>query len=166
MPSRRSSCPCAREFVTQLVRPDQWRMAKHVFDRGKHPAFLGRDVISFYARNGGSILFLHLGEPVAVAIVNTKHGVLLALNVLPDHRGHGLGAAIVDYLMPNFARVLDSKVPWFRRRGYTSVGEQKRGLRHRTQIMVRSGLIPLAGRLTRILAQRKKRNIADTAKPP
>jgi hypothetical protein len=46
--------------------------------------------------------------------------------------------------------VLESAVPFFERNGYTAVGELKHGNRLNTQVMVKSSLIPLAGRIARI----------------
>lgn len=88
---------------------------------------------------------------VAVSIVNARLNVLLVLNVLPAHRSHGLGSAIVRYLQCNFARVIESAVPFFERNGYTRIGDMKQGNRYRTQVMVKAALIPLAGRISRLL---------------
>lgn len=93
------------------------------------------------------MIWRHDDEDIAVAIVNPKYNVLMVLNVLPEHRLHGLGSAMLAYLQCNFARVLESAVPFFERNGYTSIGKLKTGKRLKTQIMVKSSLIPLAGRM-------------------
>ena len=87
---------------------------------------------------------------LAIAIVNPKLNCLLVLNVVPSHRSHGLGAAVLRYLQCNFARVLESAVPFFERNGYTSRGKLKQGKTLKTQVMVKSTLLTLAGRVTAI----------------
>ena len=82
--------------------------------------------------------------------------VLLVLNVDPHHRSHGLGTAILQYVQANFARVLESAVPFFERNGYTKAGELKRGNSLNTQVMIKSSLIPLAGRLCKLYANRDR----------
>jgi len=87
-----------------------------------------------------------------VSIVNPMKNVLLVLNVTPEHRSHGLGTAILRYVQANFARVLESAVPFFERNGYTCVGSLKHGNSLNTQVMIKSSLIPLAGRLCKLYA--------------
>ena len=101
------------------------------------------------AGNGGALFYELDGAPVAVSLINPHHGILLALNVLPDHRAHGLGGAIVEFLVPNFVRALESKVAWFERRGYRAVGKLKRGITLNTQLMARAALFDLAGKLVK-----------------
>jgi GNAT superfamily N-acetyltransferase len=100
-------------------------------------------------RNGGTFVFALGDDDVAVAIVNPKLNCLLVLNVAPEHRSHGLGAAILRYLQCNFARVLESAVPFFERNGYESRGKLKRGKSLNTQVMVKSSLLTLAGRVAK-----------------
>lgn len=104
-------------------------------------------------RNGGCTIFRFAGEDIGVAIVNPMKNVLLVLNVAPHHRSHGLGTAILHYVQANFARVLEAAVPFFKRNGYTCVGSLKRGNSLNTQLMIKSKLIPLAGRLSEIYAK-------------
>jgi len=75
------------------------------------------------------------------------------MNVHPDHRGHGLGGALVKFLMPNFARVVGSKVAWFCARGYRAIGDPKKGQSLSTQLMARDSLFALAGRLKGVFGQ-------------
>lgn len=121
-----------------------------MLDIGKHPAFIGRDTFQSNAENGGGLLYRWNGSFVAVSLINPKYGVLLALNVHPAHRGHGLGAAVLDFLKPNFARVIDWKTDWFGKCGYQKIGKPKRGITHLTHIMVRRDLIGLVGKLENI----------------
>lgn len=127
---------------------------KAIIDRGKHPTFIGRKLVLSCTRNGGCTIFRFRGEDIAVSIVNPRSNVLLVLNVVPEHRSHGLGTAILRYVQANFARVLESALPFFQRNGYSPVGKLKRGNRLNTQVMIKSSLIPLAGRLTEIYAKR------------
>ena len=90
---------------------------------------------------------------VAVAIVNPAINCLLVLCVHPEHRGHGLGGALLAYLQCNFARVLESAVPFFARNGYQAIGEPHSGKSLKTQVMIKSDLIPLAGRVARIYGE-------------
>jgi GNAT superfamily N-acetyltransferase len=102
------------------------------------------------ARNGGAFVFSFGSEDIATAIVNPALNCLTVLNVAPSHRAHGLGAAILRYLQCNFARVLESAVPFFERNGYVSRGKLKLGNRLKTQVMVKSSLLALAGRVAEI----------------
>ncbi len=60
------------------------------------------------------MIFVFVDEDVAVAVVNPAINTLLVLNVLPEHRSHGLGSAILRYLQCNFARVVEGAIPFFR----------------------------------------------------
>ena len=68
-------------------------------------------------RNGGAMVYTFGGVDIAVSVVNPKLNTLLVLNVLPEHREHGMGAAILRYLQCSFARVLESAIPFFERNG-------------------------------------------------
>jgi hypothetical protein len=107
-------------------------------------------MLSFAARNGGVFVFRYDGEDIAAAIVNPRLNCLLVLNVVPGHRSHGMGGAILRFLQCNFARVLESAVPFFEHNGYTSRGKIKTGKRLKTQVMVKSTLLTLAGRVSGI----------------
>jgi len=152
MPEMRSEtcCPCAQEFQAIQVKSSEYSRIKGILNRGKHPTFIGRQLVLFNGRNGGAFVFRFGGEDLATAIVNPATNCLLVLNVLPAHRSHGLGAAIVRFLQCNFARVVESAVPWFERNGYVSRGALKQGRRLKTQVMVKSSLLTLAGRVTEI----------------
>ena len=103
-----------------------------------------------YADNGGALFFEFKNEVIAVSLINPSCGVLMALNVTPAHRSHGLGRAIVNYLVPNFARVIESRVGFFESLGYVKIGKPKPGQALKTNIMVRKALFGLAGRLQRL----------------
>ncbi|MGH9525657.1 MAG: hypothetical protein ACRD2F_03205 [Terriglobales bacterium] len=137
-------------WTVEIGAPGDYRRAKALLNAGRHPAFVGPGMVARAAAHGG-LLFAVAGSgarrrDAAVALVNPRNSTLLVLNVHPRRRGGGLGAAFLDYLRPNFARVLLSAVPWFQRRGYTPLGDPKPGRRFSTQVMVRRELIALAGR--------------------
>lgn len=84
---------------------------------------------------------------IAVSMMNPHFGSLTALNVHPDHRGHGLGATMVKFLVPNFIRAIEDKVEFFEKLGYRRIGSLKKGISLNTQIMAREALFHLAGNL-------------------
>ena len=143
-------CDCAQSFTVKLARADDYKMFKKILDIGRHPAFIGKDTMQRNAENGGSLFYIYDAEPIAVSLINPHLGILLALNVLPTHRSHGLGRAIMNFLVPNFSRVIESKVPWFESQGYRKIGTLKKGQSLNTQIMARGALFTLAGRLQRV----------------
>lgn len=98
------------------------------------------------------MVFSFGGKDVSVAVVNPAINTLLVLNIHPEHRGHGLGSALLWYLQCNFARVLESAIPFFERNGYQAVGSLKQGKSLKTQVMIKRALIPLAGRIARLYA--------------
>ncbi|MDE2098299.1 MAG: hypothetical protein KGL39_13685 [Patescibacteria group bacterium] len=89
-------------------------------------------------------------EDAAVAVVNIRRGVLLVLNVAPAYRSQGVGRFLLNYLRPNFARVIESAVPWFERNGYACTGTPKQGRKFKTYVMIRKELIGFAGRAAKI----------------
>ncbi len=143
----KADCDCAQRFDVRLAREEQYPQFKKLLDQGRHPAFIGKDTFHKNAKNGGALFYELDGAAVAVSLINPHLGILLALNVRTEHRAHGLGAAIVNFLMPNFVRALESKVPWFEKLGYRSVGKLKRGVTLNTQVMARAALFDLAGKL-------------------
>lgn len=54
--------------------------------------------------------------------------------------------------------MLESAVPFFERNGYTKVGSLKRGNSLNTQVMIKSTLIALAGRISEIYAKSASMN--------
>ena len=147
---RTSTCGCAEEVqITPLTSADYSR-AKRLLNIGRHPTFIGRGTFARCALNGGCFVASSSGADCGVALVNPKSNILLVLNIHPDHRSHGLGAAMLRYLQCNFARVLESAVPFFERNGYQSCGEMHQGKTLKTQVMIKSSLIPLAGRVAKI----------------
>jgi len=144
-------CTCATHLLVRGGRQGEYKAAKSLLNAGRHPAFIGRDVLVRNARNGGLFFAQHDGVDIAVALVNPRVSTLLVLNVHPDHRSHGLGRAFLEFVRPNFARVVENAVPWFEKNGYIAIGDMKQGRTLRTQIMVRGELPALAGRIQRLL---------------
>ena len=143
----KNSCGCAAGFTVVLAREGDYAEFKTVLNRGRHPAFIGRSTMMTNSRNGGALIYRFGGENIAVSLINPHLGILIALNVVPQHRGHGLGGAILRFLVPNFARVVESKVPWFEANGYRAIGKLKQGISLRTQVMARAELFGLAGKI-------------------
>ncbi len=150
-----SECRCSISFEVKLGRSSEYRRFKAVLDAGKHPTFIGRQTVERHAINGGLLFFQIDGKDVAGALVNPRFNNLMVLNVVPEHRSHHLGSAIVRYLNCNFARVIQNKITFFKRLGYTSIGKMKKGRRFKTQIMVKSELIHIAGKLQKGFEKKK-----------
>jgi len=143
--------PRRPDFVALQGRSGEYPRAKRILNAGKHPTFIGRSLYSTAARNGGVTFFQVAGVDAAVAIVQPRTNCLLVLCVHPAFRKLGLGQAVVAYLAVNFARVIESAVPFFERCGYVSIGEMKQGKRWKTQIMVLKSVRDLAGRVAQLL---------------
>lgn len=141
------TCPCSSRFDVRLARPSDYAAFKKLLDVGKHPAFIGKATMMRNASQGGAIFYEFERQRIAVSLVNPRYGILLALNVHPAHRGHGLGAAIVRFLIPNFVRAIEDKVEWFEMLGYRRIGKMKRGISLNTQVLARAALFDLAGNL-------------------
>lgn len=132
--------------LIQKVTED-YALVKRILNKARHPAFIGRESFGRWASNGGALVWFLDGEPVAASLVNTKTSVLMALSVVLEFQGQGIGQRIIEYIKPNWARVLESKTKWFERLGYVCVGTLKQGQPLRTQIMVRSDLKTLGKRV-------------------
>lgn len=134
-----------------MGRPTEYERAKRLLNRGRHPGFVGRQLVTKAASNGGLFLFQTNGEDVGVAVMSPRRNVLLVLNVLPEWRGYGIGEWIIGYLRPNFVRAVEHAVPFFLRCGYTEIGQWKEGISLRTRVLVRKNIPMLAGRLAKVL---------------
>ncbi len=152
----KSKCKCAGEFEVRLARADNYKEFKRVLDIGRHPTFIGRNCFGFNANNGGALLWIFNLEIVAVSLINPNKGILLAMNVHPDHRSHGLGSAMLQFLKPNFVRAIEDRVPWFVARGYRAIGKLKQGRSLKTQVLARDALFGLAGKLQAAFRQNSK----------
>ena len=160
MRKKTRACLCAREFQVEVAGSEHYVRAKKLFNRGRHPTYIGPSMTRRYAQNGGLIFFRHGEKDVAVSLVNPRLSVLIALNVDPSHRGHGLGSAIVRFLACNWIRSIENRLDFFSRLGYETVGRPHRGRRFITRLMVRHELFSLSGRLKK-LASLMRRHCAD-----
>jgi GNAT superfamily N-acetyltransferase len=120
---------------------------KTLLNRGRHPTFIGREMISRAAHNGGVLLFVLDDKDVAASVMNVRTNALTVLCVDPSLRGRGFGSEVLRFLKPNWVRALESAVPWFEARGYRAVGDWKQGRSLRTRVLVRETLLSLSGRL-------------------
>ena len=146
----RAMCDCATAFTMRVGRADEYRRAKTLLNTARHPTFVGRGQMHRWADEGGLLFAQYHGEDVAVCVMNTRNSTFVVFSVIPEHQSHGLGGALLRYLRPNFARVIDYRVAWFERNGYVSLGEPKQGRKYATQIMVRADLVGLSGRIRSI----------------
>ncbi len=144
------TCNCALNFSVKLAASEDYNTFKRILDVGKHPALIGRDMMQRNANNGGALFYDFNGEHIAVSLINPHLGVLLALNVVPAHRSHGMGRSIIKFLMPNFVRAIESKVSFFEAMDYRRVGKLKKGQTLNTQVMARTALFSLAGKLQKV----------------
>lgn len=131
---------------------DDYKLATRFLSRADYPAWFGPTAFRRYITNGGGFWFHFRGEAAAVGILNPRLSSLGALAVAREHRGHGLGKAIVEFLQPNFVRAIEDKVPFFEKLGFVPVGAMKQGIRLNVQVMCRKSLFGLAGRLKNHLA--------------
>lgn len=130
--------------LIQTVTTDYDRV-KRVMTKARHPTFIGREQVTRSAVNGGVLVWTMDGEDVATSIVDTRRSVLLALSVARP--SEGIGGRVLQYIRPNWARVVAHKVDWFSRHGYECVGRRTKGKTLETQIMVRRGLRSLGARV-------------------
>jgi len=137
---------------------------KKILNAGRHPTFIGREMYGRNCQNGGALFYDLDGKSIAVSLINPHFGILLVMNVRPEHRSHGLGNAILDFLMPNFIRAVEDKVDWFEKRGYRSIGDLKRGRSLNTQVLARSALFDLAGKISRVFSSRINGEIEPSRK--
>jgi GNAT superfamily N-acetyltransferase len=147
----KNDCDCAHRFLVRVGRTNEYRRAKRILDQARHPTFVGRQTVLHAAQDGGLLFYTLDDQDVAVTVVNARNSTFIAFSIIPAHQSHGLGTAIVEYLRPNFVRVITEKVPWFEQRGYLSIGEPKIGRKFKTQIMVRMELRDLAGRVRHVI---------------
>jgi GNAT superfamily N-acetyltransferase len=151
------------EWEPQLGRQAEYKRAKDLLNAGRHPTFIGRQMLSRCAEQGGLTFAVKDGRDIGVAMIGTRTSTLLVMCVHPEFRSLGVGGEFLSFLRPNFARVLESAVPWFTRQGYKAIGQMKQGRTLRTQVMVREELIGLGGRLRRVYGEgcdctQKRRN--------
>ncbi len=149
-----------------LAGENDYKSFKQIFDRGKHPAFIGRETFGSNAINGGALFYELDQKIIAVSLINPHYGILLALNVVPENRRQGIGEFIVRFLMPNFIRALSTRIEWFEKLGYRKIGSPKKGVLLETQIMAREALFHLAGKLNRVWGNGRDTIDTTAVSPP
>lgn len=134
--------------LIQSVTVDYKRF-KRVLNAARHPTFIGPKQFKQLSNDGGAIVWVLVDDTsqreVAVSLVDVRRSCLIALSVAEP--GAGLGARVMEYLRPNWARVVSSKVEWFERRGFKCVGRPIKSRALMTQIMVRDYLKALGSRV-------------------
>jgi len=118
------------------LSPDAYDRAKKVFDRAKHPGFVGRELFFRCATRGKAVLAVVDGVDVGVALIS-EADKLQALSVIVKAQGAGIGAAIVRHLRPKYVSALGEKTAWFERLGYRASGAPRigRDKAHTVQLM-------------------------------
>jgi len=147
-------CECATRFKIEMGRREDYRRGKKLLNASRHPVFVGRRQAFECADQGGMLFATYEGEDVGLCYIRPKTSTLWVISIMPGHQGHGLGAAVLNYTAPNFARVIEDVVPWFEARGYTAIGRWHQGRRYRTKVMVRNGLMELSGRVAARIGDR------------
>lgn len=144
------------DYEILTIRSCEYRRFKRILNRAGHPTFIGRSSFETNAREGGAVVLTDTNKrvDVAAALMKTRTHTLMALSVIKSYQGMGIGGLLIDYMMPHWVRALESKIGYFEKLGYVSVGEMKIGRSLNTQIMVRSNLLLVAGRVSRILNSR------------
>ena len=143
-------CRCRQTGIIRTAKSAEYRAFKNIMDAGRHPTFIGPEMFRTNARNGGAVFMEYEGKIIAAALVNPRKSSLVVLNVHPEHRKHGAGRFMVDYLACNFARVIDQAIPFFEKCGYKKLGKPFKGRSLMTWVMVRTSLIGLCGRMKKI----------------
>jgi len=116
--------------------PGEYDRAKAIFNRAKHPGFIGRELFFRAATSGKAVVAVDDDGDVGVALIAKDK--LLALSVVVTAQGRGVGPALMRRLQPKWVSAIDSRVGFFERLGYAPMGPPKVGQngKHATQLMV------------------------------
>lgn len=120
--------------------PVEYERAKKVFDRAKHPGFIGRELVFRAATKGIVCVAVIDGVDSGIAIVVADK--LCALSVIVTAQGRGVGPALMTRLRPRWVSAIDERVGFFEKLGYARFGAPKVGQngKHATQLMQRGDL--------------------------
>jgi hypothetical protein len=121
--------------------PGEYERIKKIFDRARHPGFVGRELVYRCTTAGRAIIATIGGADVGVALVDQKQK-LVALSVAKEWQGKGgIGSAIMRHMQPKWVSAIGEKKEWFARLGYKDVGAPKVGQngKHSTQLMQLEG---------------------------
>lgn len=113
----------AGELHFDALGPGDYERAKAVLNKAKHPGFVGRELFFRCATTGTCTIAVLDGVDVGVLLVASQKAQ--ALSVVQSAQGSGVGAGLIDRVQPRWASVMQERVEWFRRRGYSEVGPPK-----------------------------------------
>lgn len=117
--------------------PGEYERAKKVFDRAKHPGFVGRELFWRCATTG--VACIAVIEDVDTGIALVAKDKLQALSVIVAAQGSGAGTALMARLKPKWVNAIGERVAWFEKRGYRPYGAARVGQngKHATRLMER-----------------------------
>ena len=157
------TCKCGHKHVAVAPRNskpsrrtrDEYRRVKKILDSGKHPTFIGRQRVLVSTRNGGCTIFRYANRDIACEH-RQPYEKRAAWSSMSTH-----ATALTDLAL-RFCNTCKptSHACWnppFRFSSATAIqksAELKRGNSLNTQVMIKSSLIPLAGRLCKLYANR------------
>jgi hypothetical protein len=126
------------EIQFELLGVDDYKRAKAVLNKAKHPGFVGPDLFTRCAFSGKATVAVVDSVDCAVALIS-KDSKLHALSVIVSAQGRGLGQALVNHLRPTWVNAIGDRIGFFEKLGYKSVGAAKVGQngKHATQLMQR-----------------------------
>ena len=117
--------------------PGDYDRAKKVFDRAKHPGFVGREL--FFRCASAGVACVAVIDDVDTGIALVVKDKLQALSVIVSAQGSGAGTALMARLRPKWVNAIGERIAWFEKRGYEPFGAAKVGQngKHATQLMQR-----------------------------
>lgn len=148
------SCECARRFRVEQGKSAEYARFKTLLNRCRHPSYIGPEFYARCARNGGCFFATLDGVDLAVALINPRRGVFNVLSVLPAHRAHGLGSALVHWCRAPLIRSTQQAATFAERFGYSRVAAVQTGRVLEVQMLVDSNVRGLAGRIATVLRDR------------
>jgi hypothetical protein len=106
----------------EQLSADQYERGKKIFDKAKHPGFVGREYMFRCATRGRAIVAILGDQDVGIVLVDHKQ-TLGALSVVVSARGARVGSALVTEVRPyaKFVKAISEKTAFFERLGYRAV---------------------------------------------
>ncbi len=131
----------AIEFVQ--LGPGEYDRAKTIFNKAKHPGFIGRELFYRCATTGTVTVATLEGIDSGIAMIAKEK--LQALSVVTSAQGRGVGPALMRRLQPKWVSAIGERIGFFEKLGYKAFGSPKVGQngKHATQLMER-GEMPTA----------------------
>lgn len=123
------------EIAFQNLGPGDYDRGKTVFNKAKHPGFVGRELFFRCATTGVACVAVIDGIDCGIALVAKQK--LQALSVITAAQGRGVGPALMARLRPRWVSSIGERVGFFEKLGYRAVGAPKVGQngKHSTQLM-------------------------------